>query len=474
MRAPAEVVTEWLEARGLDADLAARMGWSAGIGKTGEVWVKIPYLRGGERLYHQYRKVAVKDFRNDPGSEKEFWNVDAIYDQTLTGEPLIIAEGACDGLAAIQCGFVRTIAVPGWSVQGAKQVDGDSKSVGIFERHRKQFGIDQPIIVAVDADDAGASLLRTIVHLFPEQDIRWTKWPDDCKDLNDVLMLHGVDTARECIRTANRIDPPGGVITGFSDAPPRPSRRVLKMGWDQFDQRLSFRTRAISVTTGIPNSGKSAFMLFVADYLVRTHGLRVGLATFEMEDDEIFEQLFVSRTSMSLESASEEKIAEIKAQLDRQYRIVHRVDSQDGEDVDHSISWVKDLIRVLAVRDQCDLILIDPWNEIEHVLAQGENITTYITFILTKIRHWAEMYDIHVNIVAHPPKMERKKIPLGYDIAGSSAWYDKVDLGLTIHRRENDTVQLINWKTKSRRRMGCSPGKLELEFDQTTMRYRPA
>ena len=71
---------------------------------------------------------------------------------------------------------------------------------------------------------------RTVAQVLKGHDVRYCKWPDDCKDPNDVLVKLGEGALAQCLNAAIRIDPPGGTITAISDMPPMAARRILKIG----------------------------------------------------------------------------------------------------------------------------------------------------------------------------------------------------------------------------------------------------
>lgn len=85
------------------------------------------------------------------------------------------------------------------------------------------------VIVAGDNDPAGASLPRTVANILAGHDVRYVTWPDGCKDANDVLCTYGEGELARCLIEAKPLDPEGGFITGISDLPPMPARRVLRM-----------------------------------------------------------------------------------------------------------------------------------------------------------------------------------------------------------------------------------------------------
>jgi twinkle protein len=138
------------------------------------------------------------------------------------------------------------------------------------------------------------------------------------------------------------------------------------------------------------------------------------------------------------------------------------------------------MIYTLAVRDQCKVIVIDPWNELEHLPEPGESLTSYINFALQQVRQWAEKYEVHICLVAHPKKLEtfkgQPKAPMGYDVADSAAFFNKPALGFTVHQEKTSTgtpyVQLITWKVRDAQLYGIGRGIEACAFDVETMDYR--
>jgi twinkle protein len=73
--------------------------------------------------------------------------------------------------------------------------------------------------------------------------------------------------------------------------------------------------------------------------------------------------------------------------------------------------------------------------------------------MLTRVNAFAKANDVHVWFVAHPAKMQREgnelPVPDGMSISGSMAWWAKADVGLTVHRQENDVLIKV-WKCRWR------------------------
>ena len=467
---PENQAMEWLEKRGLDPELAAKMGWRGALHRDLGPALKIPFIRDGKAVTQQYRALGRKEFRFANGSEIELWNVDCLRDASLDSQSLIMAEGACDGLALVQCGFQRTVAVPGWS---DKNFQPDNYEP--FKRNEELIKRAKTITVAQHDDNAGAAMLRAVANFFDECDVRYVRWPSKrCKDANDTLLLHGQEAVVAAIAGARDLDPPGGLITGFTDLPPRPERMVWRLADPSFDKLMAFRSREISLLTGIPGAGKTTFITWACHRLVRANDIRIGLGLFETDPAEVFDHLFVLNTGTNRAEDMFEKASEVRKHLDRNYRLFHMTD--EGDDP-HDMAWLKRMIHKLAARDGCNIIVIDPWNELEHLLERGDNMATYANFALMRLRQWADKYDIHICVVAHPKKIEHGRRPLGYDVADAAAFANKPALGLTIHLEDDDKhgehVSLTNWKARNRKAMGCRPGFLRMEFDESAMVYRP-
>src|SRR2546423_1665988 len=105
-----------LEARGLDIELADRLGFSSARRGDGEALV-IPFRRGGEIVRRKYRRFDVAEgegpkWTQDKGGPKLAFNEDCLRDPELQGKPLIITEGEFDAFAALQAGLAKSISVP--------------------------------------------------------------------------------------------------------------------------------------------------------------------------------------------------------------------------------------------------------------------------------------------------------------------------------------------------------------------------
>ena len=466
-------VWDWLEsARGLDAGLCERMGLRAVTHRELGLSVAFSYRRNGEHFADKLRSLEKKSYRWQPTNvEHSLYNLDVLFDDTLVSQQLVITEGELDCLSVIQAGRPRCVSVPdGWSEKAAGADRAKMRPILAAEELIRKA---PALIIAGDADPTGSAFIRALAALFEDMPVSVAIWPDGCKDANDVLRQHGTGELARCLNAAKLIDPPGGAVTGFSDLPPISDRRILRLGSEPFDKALAFEEGAMSVCTGIPGFGKSTFLRFCAHHLIQHEGIRVGVLDLENSVVQMRDHLARLNTGKPWDHLTTREQRGLEKELDNHWRIAHR--APPSEDVLENLAWLRRRIHTLAVRDRCKFIIVDPWNELEHMPEPGETITAYINFATKSIRQWAERYDTHVCVVAHPKKLMRGHgIPDGYDVADSAAFANKPSLGFTVHQVEGDDphTKIKTWKVRDIQRYGFGRGTIKLDFDHRQMVYR--
>lgn len=471
-------MSDYLETvRAIDQEKAERYGVTMRRLKLGEA-VAIAYRKDGEVYGHKVRPLDPGDgprfFFHPTGAKRDLWNVDVLRDDTLFEQPIVITEGELDALSCIQAGFVRAVSIPdGWTNKFIGDDGPKSRPVlgNIDALRRSPF-----VIIAGDGDDTGASFVRAVANMLDGHPCKFLDYPPDCKDANDILRKYGSAELVRVLNAARWCDPEGGLITGFSDLPPIPDMQIFRPDYDPFDKVILFHTGYPTIVTGIPSHGKSTFLTCALHHVVRTNGIRVAIAGLETPPDVLRDHLARLNGGKPWANHSAAERASLEARLDRNYRVLHKIDTERGL---HDIGWIRDMMRAAVVRDGCKIVAFDPWNEIDHTPERGESMTAYVNVAISRIRQWAERFDCAVAIVAHPTKMQsipgaKPHAPGGYDISDSSAWYNKAAIGVTVHMVEGDDphVQVINWKSKFVQQYGIAKGKIDLDFDERAMAYR--
>jgi twinkle protein len=492
-----QTASDLLRARGLDLELCDRLGVTSGRDRAGREEIVFAYERGGRVVNRKYRGVDQKEFRQDKGGEQIFWRADCIGDSGLADQPLIITEGEIDAIAAIQAGHWRTVSVPGGAP--AQPLHGEARASGKYafiEADRAALEQITEIILAVDNDPPGVALLSDLTALLGPARCKFVSYPRGCKDLGDVLRLHGVERVRECIEGAKWVRFAG--VHQFFDMPPLPPPEIWRPNVHQpIDDLIPIIPGQVSVWTGIPGHGKSALVNAIVWSIAERDGLHVAHGTFEAAPQrEYLHDAIGYFTRSPARVATEEEQWRVKTWL-HEHIIFLVSDGYAGpgqeELFDADLDWFFEAARTAVVRHGCRIVILDPWSQIEHARPHSEPETTYIQRSIRRARTFARSFDVHVGIVAHPTKQQKRQdgtyaMPEGYEISGSANWYNSVDLGVTIHRAppliqdesgewipdpKSTRVLIRVWKKKNHSLMG-KPGDAYASFDCATGRYSSA
>ena len=138
-----------------------------------------------------------------------------------------------------------------------------------------------------------------------------------------------------------------------------------------------------------------------------------------------------------------------------------------------NLDSVLQLARKAVDKNKIDLLLIDPWNELETARRDGQSETDHIGESLMKCRRFARNNDIALWIVAHPQKLRQNDdggydVPGAYSISGSAHWANKSDNLLTIYRTpDNVEVHIKKIKFKMRGEVG----RVDFKYDRVSGRY---
>jgi hypothetical protein len=118
-----------------------------------------------------------------------------------------------------------------------------------------------------------------------------------------------------------------------------------------------------------------------------------------------------------------------------------------------TLPWVLDKAVVAVEQDGVDLLVIDPWNELERAKPRDMMLTDYIGECLMYLKQFCRSMNVAVILAAHPTKsgVEQGKTMTLADIEGSMNWYNKMDNGLIVVRApQGNTSKVISAKARER------------------------
>jgi twinkle protein len=445
-----------------------------------------PFVEGGEIVNEKYRSRG-KRFAQRTGGTKTFWNVDVLEDPALlSGErALVIVEGEMDALAVIEAGYPWVVSVPDGAPPALKDGDDagerfedidparDRKFSYVFHCWERLARVKR-IIVAVDNDAPGKRLEEELVRRLDRVRCLFVTLPEGCKDLNDVLIARDGEAVLDVIAGAKPY-PVSGVYS-LDDLPAEPEIEPRSTGWGRLDENLKVYHPALMVVSGFANGGKSTWVMQLVSQLAKLHGWHVAVASFEMRSSVLVRSIKGAFLRKRIRDWTREDDRRGEQFVREMFTFV--APSLGESDDNSSMDWLMERMKVAVIRHGARVIVIDPWNEIEHDRAQGESATDYTGKALRRLKRFAHQFGCLVIVVAHPSKgaaMNKEADDLTlYDIADSAHWANKPDIGVIVSRLgkgAGDSVSAIQIR-KIRYQPECGTlGSVEVVYDPETRTF---
>lgn len=463
----------WIEARGIDPALAEKFGLAT-THDAGGYWLTVPYLERGEPVNHKYRLTSEKRHRMDAGSPLTLWNVDCLRTpEVLAGAPVVITEGEWDALAALTAGVPHVVSVPNGAPSQQTDEPENAKRYEFIWRNLADLDKVSTFILATDDDEPGRYLAADLAALLGPERCRFVTYPFGCKDLNEVALELGHATVTEIILRAKPYPVKG--LYKLDDFPERGELKHWSTGLPMLDEYIRIVPGTVTVFTGYANIGKSTVLSAIVGAQIENH-IPVCMASFETDIPILRDSLRQAIMRCSTYELRQRSTKEVDALIAENLTVIFQsVDVDDEMDLE----WFLDRCRVAVLQHGAKMIVLDPWNELEHKRHNHETETEYTNRALRQFRRFAERYQVAIWVVAHPAKPEKgfTGVPRLYQISGSAAWANKPHYGLSYHRPDPSANEGSLHVTKVRQGM---PGKktdkdgISVTLDFRTWEFRPS
>lgn len=444
--------------------------------------IGFPYKRNGELVNVKWRAPG-KTFRQEKNAEKVWYGLDDCIGQ----DAVVIVEGEMDKLALSEIGINNVMSPPDGAPQHVQADVPDPEQDAKFEYvHNCKAETDhfKFIYLAVDQDGPGSALAEELARRLGKVRCLKVTWPSDCKDANDVLLKHGAKAIREALDAAEPFPITGLTTFGahwhlVEDYYQHGLERGASTGWRSLDDLLRVRPGRLTIVTGIPGSGKSEWLDALAVNLAEREGWRFSVCSRENELEEHARKLaekylrmpfFNARYSVGRARMGTGDLQRAREWLDDRFSLI-RMENGDMPRIDWVVGRAREAVERYGIRG----LILDPYNEFDHQRPPSMTETEYISRMLSQIKSFCHSNGVHCFFVAHPQKLygwTERQVPTGYDISGGAHWFNKVDIGITIHRYRKEPekpVEVHVWKRRSK--LDGELGMAQLAYDNVTGTY---
>lgn len=442
---PADEMYRWFENRGIPREFVDRVKifqerrFVAAVSSERNC-IGFPYYVGETLVNVKYRDGG-KNFSQIPNADKILFKVNDLVGQTQC----VVCEGEMDALSFDVVGFTAAVSVPDGAINpNDASADGKLKCL---DNCWEYFEPMEEIFIATDNDPPGLRLREELARRFGRQRCFIVRYPDGCKDANEVLMRYGAPELSRCIHGAEPYPIEGtypvnnfrnDMLAVYDAGYPT----AAKTGISTIDNLIEWAQGEFTVWSGIPSHFKSSICDQIHIRLCEQAGWRVAVFSPEhyppiTHIHRLAEQR-VGKVLLPPKHSSEERMTreELSDALDwLNQRFFYIQPEGDSFPLDEILSRAEYLVRRFGV----NALIIDPWNHIENQTNRNAKETDAIGGTLRKIRGKARELGIHLSLIAHTTKIGKKvdgtwPVPTPYDISGSANFYNVPDNIVITHK----------------------------------------
>jgi len=214
------------------------------------------YVRNGVTVYQKWRRKVASGGNGAekiggavPSGKTHFlFNIDCLIEDPREGEPLIFCTGEFDALSYIHAGYRFVVSAP----NGDKSLKSEVERLGDLEKFTN--------IVASGDSEVAQMVADILAEKFGAWRIGMVRYPEGCKDANDVLMKEGEAAVRMLIKY--KLDYFCEETGNFADLPPYDPPKTYDCGITDFN--LNWLESELAVVVGPYESGKSSIARILA------------------------------------------------------------------------------------------------------------------------------------------------------------------------------------------------------------------
>jgi twinkle protein len=449
------------------------------------------YYQDGELVNIKFRG-ANKDFKLAKDAKLIFYNIDSIKDV----EEAIIVEGEEECHTFYECGEYAVVSVPnGANVKGNVKLEYLDNCYEYFEDKKR-------IYIATDGDDAGRRLCEELSRRLGKERCYIVQYSTNevvpicnkdgeiisyraCKDANEVLVYFGKQAVLDLKNNA-KLYPLEGESTIDDIQPllydyynfgyPKGANSGMLDYIGEKDGYLTFIPQQLTVVTGINFSGKDEVVNNICVGLAKSHGWKTAICQFEENTEITASKLLEKYTGKAFDFRKDfSKRMSVNEFQDGLQFIGEYFKLINVDSIDTTIESILDKAKEMIFRYGINVLVISPWNCIEHNVPIGMPETNYVSLVLSKITSFIKKYNIHCFLVAHPTKMAKNQqgkyeVPTLQNISGSVHFANKAHNGLSIYRNFDTGITEVHIQKAKFYWLG-QVGLRQFVYDTQTRQY---
>ncbi len=369
---------------------------------------------------------------------------------------------------------------------------GGSAKLEYLENNAELLMEVSEFIIATDNDEAGEALKKELIKRLGAEKCRTIQYPTDlvvptkegfmraCKDMNEVLLHFGALHIQNMIINSELI-PIEGIyfVDSIKESMLNDFRKGIQLGestrFGIMDEYFRWKTGDVNLWIGYANSGKTTILMQLMIIKSMYDGWK--WAVFSPENfpaNDFYNDLVEMYIGKWIGYMTEQEYSDACDFLNEHIFYVY-------PDNEHDIVSIHEKFRYLVLKYGVDGVVLDPFNQLDHLQKNFEREDMYLSRILKDIKRFALSNGINYNIVAHPktPKYnEDRSLPVVdmYDVAGGAMWGNKTDQIISYHRPnshqdKNDPCADIHIQKIKRKRTGGKLGFFSTNLNWKTKRY---
>jgi twinkle protein len=459
--------------------------------------IAYPYVDDGELVNVKYKAVyprgdkTVKRFRQELDTRRSLYNIDSFRTEDMG----LVVEGEDDVLAAYECGYHQSTTLPDGSPTKLKPEADFDRLTDDDHRYEALYGeprLDRlkRVYLAGDMDPAGQRHMEEVARRIGKGRCWQVRWPAGCKDCKETLTKRGAEAVQHAIDNALPYPIEGEYqVTeeAIANLHAGIAETRLLTGYPALDDRFCLSDEGLLlVTTGISGRGKTTFWNAVAMMLAEHNEeeMKVNrlvrpfhaiICSAELRPEVIMARMIAQHANLSFPSMPLDQVMQVMAWVRRHFSFIRWPDRSTMP----TVSWLKGRICELTKRTGAKLVIVDPWQEFDDEMPDREyNHSRWLGKVIQGFVGITYELRINIVLVVHPTKLKRDKegkmlVPEGDDIADTIHFASRCDTGITVHRPDVQSSEMLIRVWKARYGRFARYGDTTMRYDPVTCRLWP-